>query len=200
MSVKIVGTLSGQEVEVDAASKAMRVTWYDINGNPNGPRNTYDAASAAFTPPATPQDVFVIQGSATKTARVTRIRVSGTQTTAGVNSWYLLRKTGSFTGGTFATPVAVSRDTNSPSATVATYYYTAAATTSGSLVGAVRATKLMSPAPAGTSNDNIIWDFDDFQTTPIYLRGNSQFLTVNFSGSALPTGLSLHCSTTWTEE
>jgi len=204
MSVKIVGTTSGQEVEVDQISKAMRVTWYDINGIPNGPRWTYDTATLAFIPATIgPQDVFVIQGSATKTVRVTRIRLSGVQTTAGINSWYLLRRqSSSFTGGTQSIDIAVQRDSISPTPTATVFHYagTVNPATSGSLVGAIRAGKLLSAAPAGVSNDNIIWDFDDYQTTPIYLRGISQSLCINFNGAALPAGLSIHCAATWTEE
>ena len=200
MSVQISGVTTGQAADVDAASRALRVTLYDINGNHVGPANSYDATAPPFTPGTTPQDVFVIQGSNSKTIKVTRIHRASTQTTAGINTWYLLRRTGSaYSAGTAS--ALVPRDTNSPAATATVQYYVNNPATSGSLVGTIRVGNLMAPIKAtGTTNDNLLWDFDDLQATPIYLRNVSQSLAVNFNGAALPAGLSVVPWVSWTEE
>lgn len=199
MAVIINGVTSGQGAEVDATAKALRVTQYDINGNSIGPRYTFDAATNAFAPPATPTDVLVIGGSVTKTIKVTRIRLSSTATQTGVFTWYLLKRSTADSAGTAIAATPIQRDTNSPAATATVNYYTANPTV-GTLTGIVRSGKLFTPNPSGSSNDTIIWDFDDYQSTPIYLRGTAQQLAISFSGSALPVGLSVNASVTWTEE
>ena len=54
-------------------------------------KTSYSAATGAFTPPATPTDMFTITGSATRTIRVISIELSSTQTTAGVNTFFLVK-------------------------------------------------------------------------------------------------------------
>jgi len=200
MSIKINGATSNANAEVDAISKALRVTLYDVNGVAIGPRATYDAASSAFTPGATPTDVFTLTGSGTKTIRVTRIRVSGIQTTTGNNAFFLIKRSSANTGGTSASVTAVPRDSTNAAATGTVLQYTANPTLGGT-IGSVRCSRLFTPAAAAVAaSDTIIWDFDDFQTGPVILRGTGQVLAVNFNGAALPAGLSLLCSITWTEE
>jgi len=199
MSVKIAGATSNVEAEVDSASRALRVTLYDINGIAVGPRYTYDAATFAFTPGATPQDVFTISGSNTKIIRITRIRMSGVQNTAGINSWYLLRRSSLNTGGISTVVTAVSRDSTQPSATAIIRQYTANPT-AGTSVGLVRSGKLLIPAANSLASDNLIWDFDDIQTNPLVLSNDNELIAINFNGVALPAGLSIHCVITWTEE
>lgn len=200
MSIKINGATSNVDAEVDATSKALRVTLYDINGVAIGPRATYDASSTSFTPAATPTDVFTITGSGTKTVRVTRIRVSGIQTTTGNNAFFLIKRSTANTVGTSASCTAIQRDTNNAAATATVLQYTANPTL-GNTTGTVRASRLLNPAAAAVVNsDTIIWDFDDLQSGPVILRGTAQVLAVNFAGAALPAGLALLCSVTWTEE
>jgi len=199
MSIKINDATTNVDAEVDSVSRALRVTIYDVNGVAFGPRYTYDAATAAFTPGATPQDVFTIQGSNTKLIRVTRIRLTSVQNTAGINSWFLVRRSSANTGGTSTVITVVPRDSTQTAGTATARSYTANPT-AGTLVGSIRSTKLLSPAPASVANDSLIWDFDDIQTNPVVLVNANETIAINFNGAALPAGLSLHCSVTWTEE
>jgi hypothetical protein len=69
----------------------------------------------------------------------------------------------------------------------------------GTTLGTIRSGKCTFPSSASAANDTITWDFDDIQTSPIYVIYPQQ-IAINFAGGALPTGLVLHASFTWTEE
>jgi len=190
---------------IDPNSNAARVTCYGTDGTPstNIGKTTYMAASAAFTPPATPNDVFSIYGSASKTVRVTRIGISGIQNTAGVNSWFLIKRSTANTGGTPTTLTNVPNDSNNTAATATVVNYTANPSPLGSTVGTVWSGKINSPAAATAGIgglQGIVLDFVDMFGQPICLRGTAQGLVWNFNGAGLPAGLSLLIWCQWTEE
>lgn len=163
---------------------------------------TYSAGSTAVVPPATPTDICTITGSATKTVKVTRVEVSSTQTTAGINSWFLVKRSAANTGGTASgTFTRVPHDSAQGAATATTLAYTANPAGLGALVGIVRVAHLLSPAPGGTTAPNQLWNFDggDWFDKPIFLRGITEVLAINFNGAALPTGLSVNCNFQWVE-
>jgi len=163
-------------------------------------RSTYTASAANITPPATPTDMVTLTGSATRTIRVLSVELSTTQTTAGLNTFFLVKRSAANTGGTSAALTIVPLDSNNIVATATPLSYSANPTGLGSAVGNVRATKLLSQIPTGLNNSVYVWNFDSPGSQPVYLRGTAQVLALNFNSVALPAGLSVNCTFTWTEE
>lgn len=193
------------KLTIDSTAKAARVTPYNTDGtainNPGGVA-TYSASTAAFTPVATATDTVTIAGSATKTIKVLRITLSGTQTTAGINTWYITKRSAADTGGTSVAMVAVPHDSASAAASATILKYTANPTGGGTLVGHVWIGQVNAPAP-GTAGIGIVptvIDFPALYGQPIILRGTAEQLAVNFNGAAVPSGLSMAITVDWTEE
>lgn len=206
MSVQIVSGATSDLWTIDAASKAGRVTLYDSSGvEIKNPQQlvTYNAWTAsAVTPPATPSDVFSITGSASKTLKIYRMSISTLQATAGVNNWFILKRSTANTGGTSAAVTAVPNDSNDAAASGTVLQYTANPTV-GSLVGTVWSGRINSPA-AGTAGvaGNLVTqvDFVSLFGRPIILRGTGQVLVWNFAGAALPTTMTFLAGVSWSEE
>ena len=196
---------SSNQLTVDATSLAARATAYDSAGRELSfqVKQTYSVGIPAFSPPATPTDLFTITGSASKTIRVTAITVGTVQTTAGINRIYLLKRSAANTGGTSAAPTIVPHDSSNAAATATVLSYTVTGTP-GALVGNLSIKNVNSSILATGIN---VSDTDMYPRTcefelaqPITLRGVAQVLCVNFNGAALPAGLSVVGSITWTEE
>lgn len=157
----------------------------------------YFAASAPFTPGATPQDVFTITGSATKTITVLRTGISSIQTTAGSNWWHLVKRSTANTGGTSAAVTKVPTDDAFDPATATVLQYTANPT-AGNLIGRLWVGRVPSPAPA----TSIIGDIEsarEFSDPRTVLSGINDVLAWNFNGIALPAGLSITPYVCWME-
>jgi hypothetical protein len=162
--------------------------------------NVYSVGTGAFTPPATPTDVAIITGSATHTVYVTRIELSTTQTAAGVNNWFMIKRSTANTGGTSATPTLVPLDSNNPAATAVVRSYTANPTTLGTSVGNVRVTKVLSDSPTTAFPPPYVFDFTNSGLcSGVVLRGVAQSLCLNFNGVALPGGLNVTVNFEWVE-
>lgn len=162
---------------------------------------TYSAGAAVGTTPATPTDLCQISGNATRSVAVTHIVLTSTQGTAGINTWYLTKRSKADSGGGVAAMTVVPHDTNFPAAYSTPNVIPSPLPSLGPSVGDVRAVHLMSPATGSVVsavNEFVIGDMD-FQTSPIVLHGTGDSLSVNFKGAALPTGLSVNCNFTWTE-
>lgn len=162
----------------------------------------YRAASSAFGPGATPQDVFTITGSASKIIRVTRMGLSTIQNTAGVNTWFIRKRSTENSGGTSAAVTAVPSDSSMPAATATILQYTAQPTI-GNLVGSVWGGRIDSPAAATTGTGiagGIEVDFVLMHGSTITLRGTGEVLTWDFNDAALPTGMTCCCWVEWQEE
>ena len=162
---------------------------------------TYMAASSAFTPGATPQDVFTITGNATTNVYVLKMGISTIQTTEGVNAWYLAKRSTANSGGTPATvtPVPVQSGNFAAGATVKQY---TANPTAGTLIANLWAGWLNSPkaATAGVGGlQGIELDFESMLGQPIALLSTAEVLSWNFNGAALPSGLSVLAWALWAE-
>lgn len=195
---------SSDQLKIDSTSKAARVTLYNPDGSLQipGVKASYLAYSAAFTPGATPQDIFTITGSATKLVKVLRMFIATTQTTAGINGWAIVKRSTANTGGTSAAVTAIRSDQNDPAATATVLQYTANPT-AGALVGGAWSGFINSPAPATVGIGGLMGAFVDFPDSlgkPITLRSISDVLTWNFGAVALPAGLSVRAGVIWTEE
>lgn len=160
---------------------------------------TYSASAVSLTPPATPTDMVVISGSATKTIRVTKLELSATQTVNGTNTFFIVLRSTADSAGTSSTITNVSHDSTNATAISIVKSYTANPTL-GTAVGTLRAIKMFTPVP-GTLATPYIFDFtNDGIDQGIVLRGTAQQLALNFNGAALPSGLSITCNIDWSEE
>ncbi len=163
--------------------------------------NTYMAASGAFSPGAAPQDVFTISGSATANIYVLRMGISSVQTTAGINDWYIAKRSTANSGGVAVASTAVSFQSGQSDATASIASYTTTPSSDGSLIGYVWSGWASAPAPATTTEDvsTFIINFETAIGGPIALLSAADSLGFNFLGNALPTGLSVSAWVLWVE-
>jgi hypothetical protein len=193
---------------VDATSKAGRVSDYGTDGRvlTLQSKATYGVSTTPFSPPATPTDMATIYGSGTKTIYVWAVSIAMTQTTAGINRVYLVKRSATNTGGTSAAPTIVPFDSANASATASVVSYTVNASPLGGTVGNICVQNINSPILAtgityGNGSADMYPKTVPFEISqPIVLRGTAQGLAVNFNGAALPAGLSVIVNFIWTEE
>ena len=153
---------------------------------------TYRYAGMAFAPVATPTDIIVIRGSATKTLIVKRVKICGAATAAGTMPAAIIRRS---TAGTLGSAVltaitAAKLDSTDATATgVVSTVGTANYTTPGTTAGNVGAGRLQLTALAtGVAAIPLEWDFAVRDSKGLYLRGVLEHLCVNLNGAALPAG------------
>lgn len=161
----------------------------------------HSAATGSFTPPATPTDMAIITGSATKTIRVTKIELSTLQTTAGQNVFFIVARSAANTGGTAVAATAVSFDSNNSAATAVVQHYSANPTGLGAAIGNVKVTRLVTPQATTAGQDVYVFDFTNYGlSSGFVLHGTTQSLCLNFNGVALPAGFSVAVNFEWVEE
>lgn len=195
---------STNQLDIDATSKAARVTLYNPDGSLQVPavKASYIAFTPTFSPGATPQDIFSISGSATKLIRVLSFYLSTGQTAAGVNSWQIVRRSTANSGGTSAAVTPIRSDLNDPAQTALVLQYTANPT-AGTLVGNAWAGQVGAVTPTTAGVPGLVGFYVNFTEDlgkAIILRSASDVLAWNFGGAALPAGLAVRCGCRWTEE
>jgi len=169
--------------------------------NPEGRRATYGAATGA-TATAGTGVVLQIQGSATKTVRVTRIHVDGFAATAAQATFKLQRTSVGATAGTSAALTSGKLDTNNAAATAVVTHWTATGGTTGTTVGGPlisdSAWLQSSTFVASTSNEaSVEWSFNQFGSAQLcVLRGTADFMTLTCSGTLAASQVWIE----WTEE
>jgi hypothetical protein len=163
-------------------------------------RATYGLFVAGLAPAATPTDVIVLQGSATKVIRLKSIMIAGTATAAANVIAYLIRRSTANTGGTSTTPAGVLRDTGSDAVTATVRQYSANPSGLGTAVGTIDGGRLNLAPAANGSIDRLLFQYTWQMDQAMVLRGASEFLALNFNGAAWPAGGVLDISLMWTEE
>jgi len=139
-------------------------------------------ASASITPiAATAQPLWIISGSATKTIRITGVRVVLISTT-GVAAPVLvtLNKLSSLTGGTAAAVTKTPLDSGFAAATATVNTYAGGLPTASTIVGAV-SHRYMQWITASATADDVSeeeWDFGSNNDSQIILRGTGQYLSL----------------------
>jgi hypothetical protein len=186
------------------AATSMQVVALDPTGaqmsNGEGRKATYSAATIAYAPYATPQDVVGIAGSASKRVRVLRFAVSGRATAANQLDVQLVKRATADTGGTPTALAAVPHDSNDGAATATASTY-AAAPTAGTPVGAIRAQQInLSAAGSGGAAVPVEFDFGTVNDKAIVLNGAGEGLYLNLNGAAMPAGTVLNVFVEWSEE
>jgi len=180
---------STDQLTVDATSKAARVTPYDAAGLAQCGVQTYVAAVTATASAAGTGVLFNIKGSATKTVRVSRIRINATvATTVIIAAFLLAKRTVAGAGGTAVVITPVSADSNNTAATATANLFSALATagTGGGiidiksmLVPIVSSTTADAGAAGGQTIDFIAPIGLDGRMQPWVLRGVAESLEVS---------------------
>ena len=175
-------------------------------------KNTYTAAFVGLTPASSATDLICISGSATKTIRLQRIRLSGTAATLITAPFTILRRASLDSGGTAASTTANPANTIQ-SMDPSTYPVSAATAT---LVSYTANPTINDTSPTyidsasitltGTATSTVIvpatFDFgvyiEDLIAAPT-LRGTAQQICVNLNSTSISTGL-INGTIVWTEE
>lgn len=148
--------------------------------------------AANFTPVATPTDVILIQGSASKTVRIKRIALGGVATANGNMPVTLVRRSASPTGGTLVALAAGVHDTTDAAATCVVSKFTANATSVGTAVATIGQSRIFYITTAtGGPPAPTVWEFATRQDKAFILRGTTDYLAINLGGGALTAGASL---------
>lgn len=163
---------------------------------------TYSASFTALAPAASATDFATITGNANTTVKVTHVDCTGIATTEGIATVELLTRSTANTGTAAANPVAVPHDSNDAASQAAVATYTTNPSVLGTLVGPIRYGKLLLPLATSTVTipSPVSWDFGNFGSEPIVLRGATAVLALNGAAATFPAGTALSCSFTWTEQ
>lgn len=183
------------DATIVAATPSLSAPALAIRPIPYAPQS-YSAAAVGFVPPASATDVFTITGSATKTIRINKIRVTGTTTSGSAikTVFNLIKRSTAATGGTRVAATAVPHDSTNAAATATVGHYTANPTV-GTPVGTIRSIA-GSVSATGISGGDIVFEFEINQ--PIILRGITEQLAVNLNGVTI-TGPIMSISVDWSE-
>lgn len=174
-----------------------------INVSTEGVKSTFSLVAAAYAPYATATDILLVPGSATKTIRITKVRISGEATAAAALDINLYKRTAANTGGTSASVAAniVKHDSNDSAASTVPVTYSVIPTGLGA--GSLLRSKAKHFFPAaGTPALNVEFE-EDFTTRNgkgLVLRGTAQSLAINLGGQTIPAGAKLSINIEWTEE
>jgi hypothetical protein len=211
MAIAVVSGASTDQLTVDPTSKAARVTLYDSAGREVSAqvKKTY-MASNTFTPVATPTDLVIIEGSATKTVRILAFYIATTNTAAGSQAFSLVKRSTADTTGTFVAATAVALDSTNPAASVNRVgHFTANPGALGTTVGTIVTKRVASPAAIPASFAGVVQDagYDLLATAQnsnvdqcVTLRGVTECLALNFAGAALVAGQTHAYFVLWIEE
>lgn len=171
---------------------------YIGNVNTQGTKATYRAATGA--PAIDGAGVLLqIQGSGTKTIRVTRVVVGGNLTVTSNGLVTVQKYSTAVSGGTSAAVTGTPLDSASSAATAAVLRWTAVGTT-GSLIGAVGARKSTWTADTLANSAEAVFTFGDLNGQALVLRGTAEYLAVSTSGFGSYTGATYTVEIEWTEE
>jgi len=151
-------------------------------------------ASSKFAASST-TDNWRINGNASNTVLVTYLSLTCTQTTAGVLSVEVAKRSTAGSGGTAGTPTVVPMDSNKAAGSSVVNSYTGTGPTVGTLVGDLDNAQVGCMASAtATPNDIYI---ANWRTAPIVLRGTAEGIAINLGGAV--TGGNITVTVEWME-
>lgn len=166
--------------------------------------SSYVAMGYGIAPAASATDVACITGSATKTIRVQRVRVSGTAGTLVTLPVLLTKHSVANTGGTAASTTALptpsSLDSTNSAATATTTAYVANPTINASATQVDAIVTSFNTTSALVNGTSAEFDYSGqrYAQAPV-LRGVAQQLCVNLGGISVSSGL-LAIAFYWTEQ
>lgn len=159
---------------------------------------TYEAANNV-TLAANSTDVVIIQGSATKTIKIRKIRIGGTNTGNTNAAFTIIKRSTAASGGTSTVVTNVPYDSTFAAGTATVRAYTANPTV-GTIVGNVRNRLVFLPTLASSNvSNNQTMEFGEDFVTPIVLRGTAESACVNFGGTAITGTTVIYFCIEWTE-
>jgi hypothetical protein len=162
---------------------------------------TYATVIRNFVPISNATDMITISGSASRTIRVTRGILTATQTTAGTNEFFVIKRSTANSGGTSAAATVVPYDRLNPAASAAVVTYSANPVTLGTTVGNVTVPKVLCPTTTSLADRDTVFDFTlGGLTQGIVLRGTGDVLALSFNGVSIPSGLNINFTLEWVEE
>lgn len=172
-----------------------------VSGPYDDKKPTYSIA-ANWAVGATPTDVFLITGSATKTIKIQRVTISGNNsgdTNINVN---LIRRSSAASGGT-GLPLngnVAKHDSTSPTSTAGMALYTANPTV-GTFAGILDTVSIFFPLQA-SGRGSLVYTYDTTKHNiqPVILRGFNEQLCINLGGVTLGGTTLINVAITWTEE
>lgn len=145
------------------------------------------SSSFNVTAAASATDIATLSGSATKTIYITKVIISGVQTTASLNDILLVKRSTADTGGTSTAQTAVPHDSADAAASGIVLAYTANPAALGTLVGSFRRGYVPVSSAATVVPAIVVFDFGD-KGKPIVLRGIAQQIAINLNGVTLVGG------------
>lgn len=172
---------SGNELLSSSSTPSLSATSLIVRPIPYEPQS-YSAVATAFTVTTTPTDVLTIQGSGTKTIRISKVIITGTTTSGSPVKATIrgIKRSAANTGGTTVTDTAVPLDSNNSAATAVVKHYTANPSALGAAVGDVYSNTTSFQA-SGITTESII----KFESQPLVLRGTSEYLAINFNSTTI---------------
>lgn len=159
----------------------------------DGNKTSYSASVSGLVGVA--GDILIINGSATKTVRVTRMSFGGTATAAADMDVTLIKRSSANSAGTGV--AATPHDSANAAATAVVQSYTAAPTPGAAVGTPVRSAKSFI-ATATTAPFIQNWDFGNGPKQGVVLRGVAQGLAMNVSATQI--GALYDLDLEWTEE
>lgn len=186
--VALINPVTGQAIAVGPGKTGTPPLLVSTEGD----KATYGYSTARFAQVAAPTAFLVIQGSATKTVRIKKIKVNGVATAQGNMQIQIARWS---TAGTLGSAVltaltAVKHDLNDAAATavvstVGTANYTTQGT--GSTVPLLTDTIFMGVVATGTVTPNC-FEFGNRNDKALILRGTADIIVLSGNASAIPSG------------
>lgn len=164
-------------------------------------KSTYSSAATISPSSGRRGDICTIWGNASKDVVVYKVRVSSTQTTAGINTWYLNKHAIPYSGGTSTDQTIVPLDSGFMASGGTSVKTWSADPTGGSSVGSIRIANVGSPATT-TAIQYAPYEFDFSPETggrPVVLHGATEGLGISLNGAAVPAGLATTCDFMWSE-
>lgn len=146
---------------------------------------SYSASTNTYTLATTTMDVTAICGNATTMVMVTGLRLTCTQTTAGIVPLTVAKRSSAYGGVTISTMTAVADDSNYVAYKSSAVFFSAAGPQNGTLVGYVDQAQIGCMAAATASANDIYISPPEWRQKPIVLRGASECLGVNFQGASM---------------
>lgn len=153
------------------------------------------SASANITLAAAATDIATMTGNGAVSAYITKITISGIQTTGGEAEISLIKRSTANTAGTSTAMTAVPHSATDTAAVVSLLAYTANPTT-GTTLGAIRRAYVPVGSATG-SGSPMVFDFGD-KGRPIRLNSSTEVLAINLNGATLTGGV-LDVSFEWFE-
>lgn len=173
-----------------------------IAGIANANGSTYSVFGTAYAGYATPTDMMVLKGSATKIVRVQAFLMAIGSTPAVLSTVNFIKRSAANTGGTASQPTVNKMDSSDGAATAVVDLYSVIPASLGSgvtLVNQVSSTAVLTAAPTSFNILNFYNVSSVATGKPIVLRGVAESLAFNWGGAALPSGFTANYFVAWTE-